>query len=193
MALTAPAITGAIIAAQVGTFPGSQSLPKIAQAVGLSLPSWIRIPTNALSLGAAVGIAGVGTVQGKMGFVPTGQVILALKGAGMNGSMANGVGAAVEAGVAVTLNATAQYAGVSPSVGVGADASKIIVSNPGTLIPILLSNLQASGINGQQATQLSVGLGNGIAALVATGFGFGGVVGVGTGVSGAGATTSVVF
>lgn len=193
MPLTAPVISGAITAAGAGVFPGSQDLPKIAQAVGLSVPTWIRLPTNVLSLGVTTGIAGTGTVTGKAFFVPTGQVIAALNGAGLNGQAAQGIGAAVETGLTLALNTNAQYIGISIGVGVGADATKVSLSNPAPLIPILLSNLQAVGIAGQQGPQLASGLGTGIAGLVATGFGFGGVAGIAGGVPGAGTSVSTVF
>lgn len=193
MALTAPVISGAIIAAGAGVFPGSQDIPKIAQAVGLSVPTWIRLPTNVLSLGFTAGIAGVGTATGKAFFVPGGQIIAALNGSGLNGQAAQGIGAAVETGLSVALNSNSQYIGVSIGVGTGTDVTKVSLSNPATLIPILLGNLQAVGIAGQQGPQLASGLGTGIAALVATGFGFGAVAGIPGGVPGTGTSVSTVF
>lgn len=178
MAVVSAAITSAILAAGQGIFPGSQNLPRIATAVGRSLPTWLPVPTNVLVQGVTTGVLGGGTVNGKL-FVTGGAalVVAGLAAAGMTGPAASGLGTAVGSGVASVLNSTAQYTGSSPGVGVGSDVSKISLSNSGTLIAILLGNLQGAGVNGPLASQLATGLGTGIARIVQTGFGFGGVVG----------------
>jgi hypothetical protein len=194
MAVVSAAITSAIIAAGQAIFPGSQNLPRIASAVGKTLPQWLPLPTNVLAQGATVGVAGVGTVNGKL-FVLNGAVLVVagLNQAGINGPSAQGIGSAVGSGVASVLNSSLQYSGTSAGVGVGADTSKISLSNAGTLISLLLGNLQASQINGQQAARLATGLGNGIANLVQTGFGFGGVTGSPSPVSAVSTSISLVF
>jgi hypothetical protein len=178
MAVVSAAITSAILAAGQGIFPGSQNLPRIASAVGKSIPSWLPLPTNVLVQGVTTGVLGGGTVNGKL-FVTGGAalVVAGLASAGMTGPAASGLGAAVGSGVASVLNSTAQYFGSSPGVGVGSDVSKVSLSNSATLIGILLGNLQGSGVNGPLASQLATGLGTGIAGIVQTGFGFGGVTG----------------
>lgn len=178
MAVVSAAITSAILSVGQGVFPGSQNLPRIASAVGKSVPAWLPIPTNVFAQGTTAGLAGVGSVNGKM-FVLNGAAlcIAGLTQVGITGPSAQGLGTAVGAGVASVLNASMQYTGTSVGVGVGADVSKVTLSNSATLIPILLANLQAARVNGQQAPRLSQGLGLGIANLVQTGFGFGGVAG----------------
>jgi len=193
MPLTGPDITGAILAAGGAVYPGSQNLPKIAQAIGLSLPIWFQLPSNVLSIGVTTGLVGGGTASGKLFFTPGGQVILGLNSAGLTGPTAQGLGGAVEAGLATVLNTNAQYLGVSVGVGSGVDATKVSLSNAGTLLPILLANLQATGINGQQAPQLAQGLSTGISGLVLTGFGFGFVAGVPGILPGAGTSFSRVL
>jgi hypothetical protein len=194
MAVTSAAISSAIIAAGQAIFPGSQNLPRIASAIGKTLPQWLPIPTNVLVQGATVGVAGVGTVNGKL-FVLNGVALVTagLNAAGINGPSAQGLGTAVGSGVSSVLNSSLQYSGTSPGVGTGADTSKISLANAGTLIPLLLTNLQASQINGQQAARLATGLGNGIANLVQTGFGFGGVTGSPSPVAAVSTSVSLVF
>lgn len=194
MAVVSAAITGAIIAAGQATFPGSQNLPRIASAVGKTLPSWLPIPTNVLAQGVTVGVAGAGNVQGKM-FVLNGAalVVAGLNQAGINGPAAQGLGTAVGSGVASVLNSSLQYSGTSPGVGVGSDSSKVSLSNSATLIALLLTNLQASQVNGQQAPRLATGLGTGISNLVQTGFGIGGVTGSPSPVAASSTSVSLVF
>jgi hypothetical protein len=194
MAVTSAAITSAIIAAGQATFPGSQNLPRIASAVGKSVVAWLPAPTNVLTNGVTSGVAGAGSVNGKL-FVVNGAalVVAGLNQAGVTGPSAQGLGTAVGSGVAATLNASAQYTGASPGVGVGADVSKVSLSNSATLIGILLGNLQAAQVNGAQAPRLANGLGLGIANLLQTGFGFGGVAGSPSPIPAVSTSISLVF
>lgn len=178
MAVVSAAITSAILAASQGPFPGSQNLPKIASAVGRSLPLWLPLSTNVLAQGVTSGVAGVGTVNGKL-FVSggAGLVVAALAQAGLVGPTGIGIGTAVGTGVASVLNASAQYIGASPGVGVGSDVTKVSFTNGATLIGLLFPNLQAVLVRGPLSSQLATGLGNGIAQMMSTGYGFGGVVG----------------
>lgn len=178
MAVLSQALTLAIISASQARFPGSINMPKIASAVGKSLPIWLPLPTNVFVQGVSVGVAGAGTVTGKM-FVQNGArfCVAGLQQAGVAGVSAQGVGAAVGTGVAAVLNAALEYRGTAPGVGSGFDASKVRAANPATLIPTLTSNMQSVGLNGISAPLVATGLSIGIANLVQTGFGFGGVSG----------------
>lgn len=194
MAILSTAVTSAILTAGQGIFPGSQNLPKIAKAVGSALPKWIPLPTNVLVQGVTSGVLGGGTVNGKL-FVTGGSaiVVAGLAQAGMSGPAASGLGSAVGSGVATAFNTGAQYTGSSPGVGVGSDTSKISLSNAGTLIPLLLGELQGVGVNGPLATQLATGLGTGIAQVVQTGFGFGAVAGSPSPIPAVSTSISTVF
>ena len=141
-----------------------------------------------------MGVAGGGTVNGKM-FVLNGAalVVAGLNQAGISGPSAQGLGTAVGAGVASVLNSSMQYSGASAGVGFGSDVSKISLSNSATLVGILLGNLQAAQVNGQQAPRLASGLGLGIANLVNTAFGFGGVTGSPSPVAAVSTSISLVF
>jgi hypothetical protein len=194
MAVVASAISGAILGNGQGIFPGSQTLPRIASAVGTSVVSWLPIPTNVLVQGATSGLVGAGAVSGKLTFTGgVGLIISGLTQAGVVGPSARGLGTAVGAGLAQVLNSSSQYSGTSAGVGSGTDTSKISVANSATLIPILLGNLQAAGVRGPQTSRLATGLGVGIAQLVRTGVGFGGVTGPAGSIPAVGTSVSLVF
>lgn len=193
MAVTSAAITGAILGIANARFPGTKNMPKIAAAVGRSLLQWLPIQANVLIQGVTVGVAGTGTVNGKLFFVPNGATIGTLQAAGITGTNSTGIAISVESGVASTLNAGAQYTGSSLGVGVGSDTCKVSNTNAATLIGILIPNLQAAGITGSSAAQLGTGLGNGLVTLVATGYGFGGVTGSPSPTPATGTSLSLVF
>lgn len=194
MSLAPPAITGAIIGVGSAIFPGSQQLPKIAVAMGNSIPAWIPSPVNVLANGVTVGLSGGGTVQGKMFFSPGSFYPAGFTAAGYTGPTAPILGAAVEAGMAVALNAAAQYAGLSVGVSAGADVSKITRALALTLVPILAGNLTAAGISGPTMPQLALGLALGTSGLVLTGVGVGGVIPVAPAPApGVGTSISIVF
>ncbi len=189
-----PNALAASIQAAGAAFSGSQQLPQIATAVGLSVPAWLPLPSNVFALGVTAGLAGVGVTTGKMTFVPGGFVVASLAAAGITGPTGQGVGQAVELGTAALLNAAAQYLGTSFGVSAGADVTKVALANPAPLIALLISNLAAAGIAGSLQPSYATGLGNGIAALVGTGFGVGGVAPVAPAPGpAAGTSFSIVF
>jgi len=194
MALTTPSLSGAIITAAQSRFPGSQLTPKLALAVARSIMAWVSVLANVTVQGITSGTAGVGSVNGKLGFSGAPNLVsIALNQAGVTGPTANGTGMAVGAGTLATLNASAQYTGASAGVGTGADVSKVSNANPATLIPILLANLSGQQVAGASTTQLATGLANGISTLMLTGAGAGGVVGPASPIGAAGTSVSVVF
>lgn len=194
MALTIPSMTGAIVAVAQAQFPGSQVTPKLAQAVSQSVLSWISVPTNVTVQGVTAGTAGAGSVNGKMTFTgPASLVSAGLTQAGVTGPTAPAIGGSVGRGVLTTLVSSAQYSGTSAGVAVGSDVSKVSNANSATLIPLLIANLGSQSIGGTSSTQLAAGLGRGIADLVKTGTGIGGVVGVPSPTGAVGTSISVVF
>lgn len=172
MAVTSGAITGAIIAAGPS---GSQVLPLIASAIGRSLQAWLPLPVNVRVQGVTSGLAGSGVVTGKMAFLSRGQVLSGLRAAGAAGPSALSLGQAVETGVTSVLNSSAQYLGTSVGVSSGTDISKVALSNQASLTALLAANLPAAGVAGLNSPALALGFGIGLASLVQTGFGFGGV------------------
>lgn len=187
-------MTAAIISVAQAQFPGSQVTPKLAQAVSRSVISWISVSTNVTVQGVTTGTAGAGSVNGKMSFSgPASLVSSALNQAGVTGPTAPPIGGAVGRGVLTTLTTSAQYSGASVGVAVGADLSKVTNANAANLIPILLANLGSQSIGGASSQQLAIGLGRGIADIVKTGTGAGGVVGAPSPTGAVGTSVSVVF
>lgn len=193
MALSATAITQAILASGATTFPGSQDLPKIARAVGQSIISWAPVIANVRATGITAGLAGGGSVNGKVFFSSPRQMVTFLNQAGLAGVTSAPLGNIVENGLVSILNASIQYTGLSTGVGSGTDAMRISIANPATLTPILLANLQGSGIFGLQAGSLATGLSNGISSIFLTGVGTGIVVGIAGTTPGTGTSISSVF
>lgn len=173
MAVTSPALTASIIGVGKAVLPGSPTLPQIATAVGSSLPLWLFPFVG--TRGITTGVAGTGVATGKVFFRPSGQVSLGFSTAGFNGPSAPLLAQAVEQGTAATLNASAQYAGRSTGVSAGVDICKVTRAPFLALLPIMISNVKAAGINGPTSTQLATGLAIGISLLVRSGLGFGGV------------------
>jgi len=194
MAITTASLSGAIISFGQARFPGSQTIPKIAPAVARSILSWVSAPVNVTMQGITVGTAGVGSVNGKLLLSgPPNIVSAGLAQAGVTGPSSAGIGLSVGAGILSTFNASAQYTGASAGVGTGSDTSKVTQANPATLIPILLANLTANTVAGISNTTFATGIATGIANLLLTGAGIGGVVGSASPVGAAGTSVSVVF
>lgn len=178
MALAAPAITAAILAANP-SLVGPVWI-QTATAVGIAVQAWAVIPANVVLVGSVSGAVGGGVVTGKFSMNPAPlPVSAACAAAGLVGPQSAEVALAVGVGVGISFNTAGQYVGNSIGA-IGADVSKVTFANPGTLIALLTANLTAQGIAGPVAAQLAVGLGNGIATMVLTGGG----VGVATGVPG---------
>ena len=194
MALTTPSLSGAIISFGQARFPGSQVIPKIAPAVARSILAWVSAPVNVTMLGITAGTAGTGSVNGKVTLSgPPNIVSAGLAQAGVTGPSSAGVGLSVGAGVVSTFNSSAQYTGASIGVAAGGDTSKVTNANLAALIPILLANLSAQAVAGVNNTSLATGLATGIANLLLTGAGLGGVVGSPSPTAAVGTSVSVVF
>ena len=182
MALTSAAVTAAILAA-APEMAGPTGLI-VAQTVGSAVVPWANVPANLALTGVTTGTLGAGTVLGSLIVPPdVATVSGALTAAGVLGPTASILAKAIAIGIATSFS-TAQYAGPSIGVGVGVDVSKVTVTNPATLIPIL-----STGLAGASGPLVSIGIGNGIAALLALGTGVGVVTGSpsttpGTGTSG---------
>ena len=179
MAISAALMIGALNSAGQAFMPGSSQFPKIATAVGTGIKSWIStITVN----GATAGVAGSGTVQGKVLFSPAQQIIASLSSIGFAGPTTPKIASAVQSALDGYLNSSTQYAGASAGVAAGTDISKVTGSQPGAIaIPFTLAfyiytSLTAQAATGPKIPQLAQGLANGIAIFVATGTGVGGVV-----------------
>jgi hypothetical protein len=97
---------------------------------------------------------------------------------------------AVAVGIATAFSSSGQYTGSSVGVAVGSDVSFVSVSNPGTLIPLMITNMQGSfGGVGTSTSLVAAGLSNGISSLLQTAQGFGAVAGTPTGTAAAAGTS----
>ena len=171
MPIAAPAITAAILTSNPSlTGPAWM---QTASAIGVAVQMWAVIPANVILVGSVNGTIGAGGVTGKFLMVPAPlPVSVSVAAAGLVGPKAAQMALAVGSGVGISLNATAGYVGTATGA-IGIDISKVTFANPATLIALLTSNMAARGIVGPVAAQLSIGLGNGIAAMVLTGGGTG--------------------
>jgi hypothetical protein len=182
VALTPAAVTAAILAA-APEMAGPTGLI-LAQAVGAAVVPWANLPANLALTGITTGTVGAGTVLGALTVPPNVAVVSgALAAAGVVGPTSAILAKAIAIGISTSFS-TAQYAGPSIGVGVGADVSVMAIVNPFTLIPLL-----SAGLTGASGPLVSTGIGNGIANLLALGTGIGAVTGSpsttpGTGTSG---------
>lgn len=178
MPITPPAITTAILQAAPGLQGPSWYL--LAGCVGQAVAAWALTPTSVALTGVVTGTVGSGTVFGKLLLAPTALPLPAtLAAAGIYGVSAPQMAIGIGVGVSSSLNATANYTGVSTGA-IGTDASKVVVADPASLTSILTSICVSQGLVGPQAPLLSTGIANGIAAILLTGGG----IGVASGVAG---------
>ena len=176
MALTAPAMTAAILAA--GPELKGQDFVRVSAAISTAVVAWAVVPANLALSGVTLGVLGAGVVNGKLSVAPQPlPVIGAATASGLVGFMSPSFTRAVGLGIASTFSASGQYQGSSVGVGFGSDLSKVTVSNTATLISGLQAALNSTGIVGFDVPQVSVALGTGISALLLTGVGAGVVTG----------------
>ena len=189
MAVTGKAVSMAIIAA--GPKLVGPTWLKVADAVGVSVAQWLKV-AGVRTTGATAGVAGGGTVTGKVGVAP-----MALPGtiqaAGLVGITGGQIATAVGMGFSSAFNASNQFTGVSTGVGIGVEVvTKVTAANAGSLITILTGNLAAKKITGLNAAKLAAGIGNGIATIALTGVGAGVAAGSPSPVPATGTSKSVV-
>lgn len=195
MALTPAVILGSLLAARAsgGVPMNGVNFDKMAMGIANSVSTWaVMQPQNLALTGVAVGTGGVGNIM-----APTTKLIVppnpglmmgAFAGAGLVGPSGSSLATVIAIGISTAFTSAGQYQGLSPMVGVGSDTSKITVANAASLIGLLNVNLGA----GPLAGVLSIGLGNGIAALLLQGFGMGAITGVPAPYPASGATLSGV-
>lgn len=191
MALTAPAMTAAIIAA--GPELKGQDWLRLAAAVAIGVTTWAVVPTNLGLVGVVTGVAGTGVVNGKVSVVPQPlPVPTAAASQGLLGFVTPSMMRAIGMGVAIAFNTSAQYQGVAVGVGTGSDVSKMAVANPATLVATLQAALVANGFLGPDVPRISLAIGTGVSTLLLTGTGIGVATGPAGPVPAVGASTSGV-
>lgn len=196
MAVTPGVIYSALIANRAsGIHPLlGPNFETLALAIGNSVAAWaVGQPLNVALAGVAAGASGGGTIAPpttRIVVPPTVSIMLgALSGAGFNGPMMPSLATVVTLGISQAFTTSGQYAGTVTGVGSGQDVSKVVVSNPSTLIPLLLPLIGT----GPAAPQLATGLANGIAGLLLQGTGTGTVVGSSSPPAASGVSVSVII
>jgi len=170
---------------------------KLALGIGIAVQTWgVGNQSNLGLIGATTGTVGAGIINPvttKLVVPPAMPVVLlALIGAGMVGPLTQPLAAIVALGISQSFTISAQYAGPSAGVGLGADVSKITTSNGSTLITALMNALTATSGSGSGLSIMATGLGNGIANLLMLGAGIGSVNGPPAPAPGAGTSKSMV-
>jgi len=184
VALTPAIIQGSLLAARAsGGVPlNGMSFDKMAMGIANGVIAWaVMQPQNLALTGVAVGTGGVGNVMApttKLIVPPNPSLMMgAFTGAGLIGPSGSSLATVVSIGISTAFTSAGQYQGLSPTVGVGSDTSKITVANAASLIGLLNANLNAMMGAGSLIGVLSIGLGNGITSLLLQGFGMGAVTG----------------
>ena len=199
MSLTIPTVFAALQAARSsGSFSmGGTDFDRLAMGIAQAVVTWgVGQPQNLSLSGTAVGSGGFGTIAPPTTriIVPPNQgvVLGAMTGAGLSGPTGLSLAAVIANGISSAFTSSAQYSGVSSTVGVGSDTSRFSLSNAASLVGILNGTLTASAGAGLAIGMLSTGIGNGIASMLLQGTGFGAVTGVPTPFAATGVTISMV-
>jgi hypothetical protein len=199
--LTPLTIYGALMSASAsGPFAfAGVAYERLAQGLASALFSWgINQPQNLALTGLVTGTTGAGTILpfgSKITLVANPAAVQAgLTGAGMAGPLAGSLAVVVASGLAQAFTSSGQYQGVSATVAVGTDVSKVTVANTASLVGILNSTLAATCGSGPALPMMASGLGVGITNLLLLATGTAAVTGVPTvpPAVATGATTAVV-
>lgn len=160
-----PTLNAAMISQGLaGTFT-SQLATGVAQAIVQFLPTIVVTTVHLGVLGAGQGI-------GKVVLEPTSGaafILGALTSAGMSGTMLPSLAVALAQGIALEINALAIINVVVTGSSNGGGSGFLVGALEAALIPLLLSNLTGQGLLGSSTSQLSLGLGTGIASWMRTG------------------------
>lgn len=163
------------------------TLPGYAQALGTALEAWSH---TWVIQGQAVGSGVGGTVTGTLTLAPS-PVSYAAVPVGLTGSLASQLATVTNLGVSAGVTG-AIYRGVSPSVGSGADVSRV-VGDPSILASFLMPAFVAAwGQEGVTANLVASWLAPAIALHLGLALGAGVVVGPVTPTPSAGLTLSRV-
>lgn len=156
---------------------------RLATAISQAVVAWaVGQPQNVKLQGQATGVAGAGAVNPvttKFTVIPAVPIMSgALIGAGLVGPLAQSLSVVVTLGIAQAFTQNAQYAGPVAGVSNGADATKVVSANAGTLYNLLNGTCILNLGPGMALPRMVTGLSNGISQLILTGTGVGACVGV---------------
>lgn len=191
MAVTPPILAAAIIAS-APTLRGP-SWFQLCAGISVGVVSWAIVPSNVILSGSVNGTIGGGPVTGKFVIppIPT-PIVASVTGVGLVGISAPQIATAVGLGIGNAYSAAGQYIGVSTGA-IGTDITKVVFSNPSSLVPVLVASLASQGMVGPAAVQLCSGIAPGVAAMFLTGFGTGVATGASGGIPGVGISKSNVL
>ena len=166
---------------------------QLATAISIAVVGWSVMPGNVTLAGSVTGMAGSGQVTGKFLLPPVPlPVNSAVASSGMLGPSSIQVSTAVGIGVGNAYSSLCTYVGTSTGA-IGSDVSKVVTSNPATLVALLNAAMASQGIIGPSSKLLSVGLGTGVAAMFLTGSGTGVSSGPAGPIPGVGVSTSFLL
>lgn len=154
---------------------------QLAWSIAEGFLGWVTDPLNVVVEGISTGTVGSGVIHKhntKIIIHPAIPLVTeGLSSAGIVGPLSTSLSAIVTLAVVHALTQFGGYTGVCPTVGVGTDVSKVVISNPSALIMKLQKAMANNSMTGAASIKLAHGLGFGIASLVLTGVGNGKVVG----------------
>lgn len=154
---------------------------QLAWSIAEGVDKWFDGIGNVTLVGLATGTVGAGVIPPSttsLYLVPIIPIMAGgLSSAGIVGPIAPSLATTVTLAMAHAVAQFGGYTGICPTVAVGTDISKVVLSNPGTLIESIHESMVANRMTGGASPRLAHGLGLGIAALVLTAFGTGKVVG----------------
>ena len=151
--------------------------PVLSGAISLGVSTWSSTPSNIVLNGATSGVAGIGSVTGKLTVPPNPALYeSAFVANGLVGLQKTPLCIALSTAVSVAFS-TALYQGSSQGVGVGVDTSKVVSANRASLISVLNSTFASNGIVGVNSSVLATAISTGISNHLLTGFGNGAVLG----------------
>ena len=187
-----------ILVRAAGGFPfAGLQFDRLAWGISNGISVWaVGQPQNVALQGVATGTAGAGAilpVTSLITVLPNPPLIQAgLSSSGVVGPLSPSLSTVIGVGVANAFSKFAQYGGAVAGVGVGADVSKVAVSNIAGLQVALTSTMVGTVGVGPTLPQLINGLSIGVANLILTGTGVGTVTGPPAPASAAGTSTSVI-
>lgn len=188
--MTPANFSGPLLVQGNAIFPGSKTLPLLVGPISIAISTWIVNPLSVQILGTTSGLAGAGTVLGTItSAVGVGIMLPALQAAGLNGTTSPSLALLFETAIRTALIG-ATYQGASTGVGSGSDVVVKVVANGPALTTVLQGMLAAATLVGSTTPQLCLGLGQGIAGLVATCVGTGAVTGAGGNIPAVGTSLS---
>ena len=167
----------------------------MAMGIGNTIGAWAVTPGMIQVVGVTTGTGGAGVVLGQLVVPPAPAAGAIMASAGCIGPVAAMIGNCVSLGVSSSFSRMAQYTGPSVGVGLGADISKVVYAEVGTLIASLMAFPSAffGGMPTAGQKPFCTGIGLIVEVQLAASTGAGAVAGPPTPSAAAGTSNSVIF